>query len=202
MSDAPKNVVSPMMPNAALIGSTDGLGHDSKPCRKCGLVKPLTEYYHGGRDSACKPCYNQQSIAWAKANPEKVRAIKKRNWKTRPKRFEEARRWRERNPEKVSRAQKVSYRKNRNHYLTKSGTRQREQVEALHDEYVKDLLLVGSPALTREAIPQSLVELKRAILKNKRIWRNQKTSTTSETNCSTLSSGSNKTPVAQTKSKK
>ncbi len=169
------------------VGSSDVLEHSFKTCRKCGLEKPLTEYYHGGRDTACKPCYNRQAIAWAKANPEKVRAIKKRNWKTRPKRFEESRRWRERNPEKVRAAKRAAYLKNRPYYLARSSAYQAEkwkqnpekmrararvnalrQIANVSPGYARRRIKRIMPMITAKDIPERLVRLKIKLIKLKR----------------------------------
>lgn len=45
-----------------------------KRCNQCGVLKPKTDFYHGGKDGWCKPCYNARTRTWQKANPDKVRA--------------------------------------------------------------------------------------------------------------------------------
>lgn len=51
----------------------------AKVCTKCGLAKPLEEFYRGrykcGYRAACKDCANKASVDWARANPEKVKQI-------------------------------------------------------------------------------------------------------------------------------
>lgn len=154
-------------------GCSDLLEHESKTCPECGLLKPLTEYYPHGkyRASKCKLCHNAESKTWAKANPAKVREIKKRCWKTRPKRFAEARRYRLKNPVSVRKAKQAAYRKNREHYLNKSSEYQAQNVRALAPRYVRQIILrttPAGPALKAADIPDNLVQIKTKILKIKR----------------------------------
>ncbi len=66
------------MPKAVTAPQAVETGLPSKVCAKCGEAKPLDQYYHGGRDGACKQCYCKQSIRWAKANPDRVKVIDRR----------------------------------------------------------------------------------------------------------------------------
>ncbi len=50
-----------------------------KECRKCGLEKPLTDFYadaryRGGHHHQCKACALLAKRAWERGNPEKVQA--------------------------------------------------------------------------------------------------------------------------------
>jgi hypothetical protein len=55
-------------------------------CRTCGIEKSLEEYHlqrgprtsEGYRRPTCKSCDAKQSMAWAKANPEKVRVFRRK----------------------------------------------------------------------------------------------------------------------------
>lgn len=146
-----------------------------KPCSKCAAVKPLTEFYRQGRDAACKRCLNRQSVAWARANPDRVRASKKRNWKTRTKRFAEAKRYREKYPERIRTGKARAYARRREYYIAKSKEWQRahgyihqnaaayRQVSDLGSSYIKSKL-IRSTRLKFKHIPDSVVELKRVLI--------------------------------------
>jgi len=63
-----------------------------KLCQKCGVVKSESEFSADNRASsvkkkatACKPCMDKKTAAWAKQNPERVKSIAAR---TRQKRRE------------------------------------------------------------------------------------------------------------------
>lgn len=61
----------------------------AKPCIKCGVFKPIGDYYvrRGKPQARCKACILAQNKAYADAHPETGRAA--------------VRRWRERNPDAV-----------------------------------------------------------------------------------------------------
>ena len=72
-----------------------------KPCRKCGITKPLSEFHkaRGMRDghrNECKPCLKQIQRAWYERNREYAIA-RAQDWVRRnPERYaEQKRRWRE-----------------------------------------------------------------------------------------------------------
>lgn len=55
-----------------------------KRCSKCGETKPLNDFYANrkmrcGRDSWCKACSIRNTQAWAKRNPERVKAWRAAN---------------------------------------------------------------------------------------------------------------------------
>lgn len=57
---------------------------ETKVCTKCGIDKPLDEYYtldtvKDGRHSECKVCNRKAARRWQKANPEKKRELN-RDW--------------------------------------------------------------------------------------------------------------------------
>lgn len=52
----------------------------SKPCRKCGEDKLLSEFYaskgmRDGRMNTCKACHLERGRTWAQSHPESVRAL-------------------------------------------------------------------------------------------------------------------------------
>lgn len=55
----------------------------SKACTKCDLIKPLTDFWReakcrDGHKGECKDCSNERRRAWTAANPDKVRAQRRR----------------------------------------------------------------------------------------------------------------------------
>jgi hypothetical protein len=74
-----------------------------KACKDCGLEKPLSEYHKNknrkdGVTIVCKPCAIQRSKVWQTANPERVRAVGRKNYaknleQSRAKRRERVNRW-------------------------------------------------------------------------------------------------------------
>ena len=47
-----------------------------KVCKYCKIEKPLSEYYP--RNLACKKCCNIRANEWNKANPEKVKEVRRK----------------------------------------------------------------------------------------------------------------------------
>jgi 5-methylcytosine-specific restriction endonuclease McrA len=74
-----------------------------KRCKKCGLLKPLTDYgkKKNGLHSQCKACVSEYNRQWRNANREK-RAEYNRRWheQNRDHVRETQRRWRQEHPEK------------------------------------------------------------------------------------------------------
>jgi 5-methylcytosine-specific restriction endonuclease McrA len=66
----------------------------SKTCKKCGEIKPFSMFYanNGGKHglrSNCKQCQDVMTVAWAKANAEKLKAIKAASYLANAKRISE-----------------------------------------------------------------------------------------------------------------
>lgn len=78
---------------------------ESKTCIGCKIEKPTTEFHRGGKylHSYCKPCSNEQSREYGKANREKRNA--------------RLREWRRQNPE-AARAKDLRARYKRKYGLT------------------------------------------------------------------------------------
>jgi hypothetical protein len=133
----------------------------SKLCRKCGLVKPLEQFYgdrthSDGRQSKCKDCASQYSKLYIENNRGKVNARLKR-WvaSNRERRREISRRWYARNAEShkayIKRYRKDNWHKVRAHELVAYAVSQGELIrsacekcgavptEAHHDDYSKPL---------------------------------------------------------------
>lgn len=82
-----------------------------KACKDCKVEKPLSEYHKNkntkdGVTIICKPCATARSRKWQSANPEKVRAVGRKNYaknleQSRTKRRERVRRWYAKHPEKA-----------------------------------------------------------------------------------------------------
>jgi len=86
-----------------------------KRCGKCGLTKPLGEFYEDsrggrhGRGSRCKPCVSLAVKYWAEANPARRKEIEDRWRDANPERKRElARRWSAENAEAVRRSHERS----------------------------------------------------------------------------------------------
>lgn len=74
---------------AGTVLDIESIIHADKTCSKCFETKPMDCYYkcrHGkdGRLAYCKDCRNKQNVAWAKAHPEAVKAIKENHAKNNP----------------------------------------------------------------------------------------------------------------------
>lgn len=68
-----------------------------KTCRKCGQTKPASEMkrdarYTGGLSSYCKACHQAASVAWQKANPERLNETRRRRYERQKERLNAARR--------------------------------------------------------------------------------------------------------------
>jgi hypothetical protein len=80
-----------------------------KPCTRCGVVKPLFDYYKDkrasdGAASNCKECHKVSLKSWAERNRAKSAAITRAYRKRHPERAKECyKAWREKNRAKVSR---------------------------------------------------------------------------------------------------
>jgi hypothetical protein len=83
---------------------------ETQVCTKCGLEKPLSEYYvrdaKQNRRRDCKACLKSQGKVYRKANPEKCRAHNKA--------------WRKANREKFQANNKVYYQANREKILAQN----------------------------------------------------------------------------------
>ena len=65
-----------------------------KICKTCKVEKELSEFYKAGKylQSYCKVCLKAMNIAWARNNPEKVKAKKARQKAENPEKFRERQR--------------------------------------------------------------------------------------------------------------
>lgn len=86
-----------------------------KPCKKCGVVKPLSEFHRAtgmrdGRRNECKACWRQLQQGWYRRNREY--AIQRaQEWKRQnPKRYaEQKRRYREENKNQRAEVERRGY---------------------------------------------------------------------------------------------
>ena len=97
-----------------------------KACTKCGLVRPLTDYYRrkvsGYVASECKGCASHRSTDWAKKNRARRREISQA--------------WVHRNPEKRAASYLASYVKNKSRALA-SQARWSEENKPRHRALIK-----------------------------------------------------------------
>ena len=79
----------------------------TKPCTKCGELRPLTEFYtdkraRDGKKSNCKTCHNTYSRNWAKENEERTREISlKSYYRHHDARIKSMAAWKRAHPEKM-----------------------------------------------------------------------------------------------------
>lgn len=86
---------------AAVLGKSNPVNQPKKPCTKCGVVKPISEYYttNGRVQSWCGTCTLEYAKTWRAKNPERVAAGRTK--------------WRKENPERQLRNSREYYRKNK-----------------------------------------------------------------------------------------
>ena len=94
-----------------------------KRCYKCGIKKPLTEFYQNklrsdGVNSACGICACKTSKKWRLKNKGKLREQRQRKYRENPDKHRmESKRWADKNPNKVT-AQKRRYREEKSKDIT------------------------------------------------------------------------------------
>lgn len=95
----------------------------SKICKKCGIDKPLDDYYNSkggkyGKRSRCKSCQNDAARDWQRNNKDKVSAYCS-NWReNNPDKAREATmNWRERNKEHHQEVARAYYLRNKSRIL-------------------------------------------------------------------------------------
>ena len=136
---------------------------------------------------------NAAQRAWVQANPEKAKAIRdrcrqkhpeylvrQREYKKRhaPTMRDYQRRWRAANPDRIREQSKRDLMRNRERVYRHVRAYRNRQTDQLADYYVRRKLSRNSPIHWRDW-PQTLVDLKRAELKLKRLWQTPKASNTS-----------------------
>ena len=143
-----------------------------RKCSKCGVEKELCpEHFHRskirplGFGYTCKTCKLLALKLWKKANPDKVKAQRKRKHAKYPeKRAEEKKRRRINNPEKwkayLKRRRESKKTRDPESWKAKRKAEKQRARERLSDGYIKSLL-VRATSLSRRDIPQELIEAKR-----------------------------------------
>ena len=139
-----------------------------KTCTTCKAEKPLTEFGKKGRylQPSCRPCRAVSGAAYRNANGGQVRA---RN-------AERMAAWRAANPDKAksldasNRARRADKRRveaasYRAMHRGKLNDLAKKRTTAMPDAYIAHLLASGRGALTRDHIPQVLIDAKREHLK-------------------------------------
>lgn len=98
----------------------------SKICTKCGIEKPLSEFYNrkqtkDGKRSACKDCINFSNKKWINENREKYSQYQRKYLKENKEHFAGLRKkYRKENPERYSEYGKKHYCENREKRILKS----------------------------------------------------------------------------------
>jgi hypothetical protein len=113
---------------------------EGKVCSKCGVWKPLEEYYKkkgskDGRRSACKECYKESCKRWRENNIEYRKEYEKQ-WRENNKEYtkEYQKQWRENNPE-----YKKQWRENNKEQIKEQIKQWRENNKEQIKEYNKKL---------------------------------------------------------------
>jgi hypothetical protein len=80
---------------------------ETQVCTKCGLEKPLSEYYVRKDKNIyrrdCKTCQKKRGLAYREANREKIRAVNKARYRANPeKRLAQNKAWQKANREKYN----------------------------------------------------------------------------------------------------
>ena len=73
-------------------------------CRRCGILKPLTDYYldRGNPRKVCKSCHCIRTKVWREANKERKKALDLAWQQNNRERYRKAQRqWRQNNPERM-----------------------------------------------------------------------------------------------------
>jgi 5-methylcytosine-specific restriction endonuclease McrA len=118
-----------------------------KTCSGCGLTKPISGFFRDSRSadgyrSDCKACNKAMGQAYAKANPEKVRASRAANYqKNAESRKAYVKEWRKNNPEKCRKYHAEYYARNeeseRERQRLKSRNMPRDRKREIESRYLK-----------------------------------------------------------------
>lgn len=111
-------------------------------CNQCGNPYPLTSEYFvkdkrnpQGFMTICKSCRNANKKAWNDANPDKVKAMKKRDQEKHADRIKaQQKRWNENNQEHVSEYRKDYYSQNRERLIEAASQYQRDNRESVNSK--------------------------------------------------------------------
>lgn len=129
-----------------------------KTCIHCQQAKQLDDFRKsarmiGGRENGCKSCHNERRRARYQANPAPTLATN--------------RKWFQANQDQLN-AYHRAWRKSLD--VNRRTAKRRKEIDGLADSYIKQLLS-SDGAVSHAAIPQSLVEAQRELLKIKRYLR-------------------------------
>lgn len=146
-----------------------------KTCSKCKQELPVTAFHKNrsrpdGLRTYCKFCHCATNRKWSNENPEKVRATRKICVNNNPEKYRITKEsWKKANLEKVTNY-KRKWEKNN---PEKTRLNQSKKAKELRDGYIV-YILNKTYGLTRELIPQELIEAKRAHLQLVRILKEDK----------------------------
>lgn len=111
-----------------------------KQCSRCGVEKPLAEFYfHKVKNRhlpECDDCRRARNKAWRLANVDRVRAVNREWQRANPERVKAAmERWKQRHPGKAARAAAVWFKANRERALATGRRQHRELKVAAYAAY-------------------------------------------------------------------
>lgn len=110
-----------------------------KTCTKCGIEKPLTEFYKQRNDlhASCKACVYARAAMWRKENPERKRATDKARYSANPvKQKIASSKWRIANPDKEMAAIRAWRKANRERHNATARKWRDANVEKARAKYV------------------------------------------------------------------
>jgi len=97
---------------------------ETKVCSRCGVEKPIDEFYQIKRPKPCKECNRAAARQWRLDNPEKARQTSVTDYQTHKDRYKaRAKAWKEANPDKVQ----ESRQRTGPEYERRNAERRREQ---------------------------------------------------------------------------
>lgn len=135
----------------------------SKICSKCGIDRPLSEYFRQtkglfGRQASCKSCYRlydkrlDYKLEWLRKNKEKSNAASKRWRQKNPEKFRDSKKdWNKRNPDRVA-IHKKTYKHKRRQRMATNGRNDltTAQIRKLFAQYTSCIYCGSSTKLTLE----------------------------------------------------
>jgi hypothetical protein len=145
-----------------------------KLCKRCNSTKPISEFFSDiqrkdNKSPYCKVCHRDIKRLRKIANPEKISAQKHasyiRNIDTK-KKYDKL--YHATHKEKKNAQSKIWKNSNRDRYNQRCNMLHKRHRVNLEDEYIKTLLMQDTLGISRQDLPQELIEAKRLELLIKR----------------------------------